>query len=733
MVSDATPNVGDSVTFTVTVANAGPDTATNVAVADATAGRVSRMTPGSLPVATVKTIPARRRWRGRSRRLASGASVDLTFTATVQAPTGAANEYVNVAEVTASDQFDPDSTPDNDDGDQSEDDEDNASVTPEQADLSLTKFVSNSTPNVGDSVTFTVNVANSGPDSATNVAVTDVLPAGFTYDAGSIAGGDTQDDSGAPTLAWTIATLASGTSVNLTFTATVQAPTGAANEYLNVAEVTAADQFDPDSTPDNDDGDQSEDDEDNASVSPEQADVSLTKSVSDATPNVGDSVTFTVTVANAGPDAATNVAITDVLPAGFSYDAGSIAGGDTQDESGAPALSWTIASLASGGSVDLTFTATVQAPTGTAGEYLNVAEVTASDQFDPDSTPDNDDGDQSEDDEDNASVTPEQADLSLTKTVSDANPNVGDSVTFTQTLTNDGPDTATNIDVTDNLPIGFSYDAGSIAGGDSQDDSGAPALVWTVASLASGVSIDLTFTATVQAPTGAIAEYTNVVEVTASDQFDPDSTPDNDDGDQSEDDEANTVSSPAASDLSLTKFVSDSTPNVGDSLTFTLNVANSGPDTATNIAVADVLPAGFTYDAGSIAGGDAQDDSAAPALSWTIATLASGGSVNLTFTATVQAPTGGANEYLNVAEVTAADQFDPDSTPNNDDGDQSEDDEDNTVVAPIAADLSLVKVVSDATPNVGDSVTFTVTVANAGPDTATNVAISDVLPAGYRV
>ena len=167
--------------------------------------------------------------------------------------------------------------------------------------------------------------------------------------------------------------------MDVTFAATVQAPTGAANEYLNVAEVTAGDQFDPDSTPDNDDGDQSEDDEDNASVVPEQADVSLTKTVSDVTPNVGDSVTFTVTVANAGPDTATNVAVEDVLPAGFTYDAGSIAGGDTQDDSAAPTLSWTIATLASGGSVDLTFAATVQAPTGTAGDrYLNVAEVTAS-------------------------------------------------------------------------------------------------------------------------------------------------------------------------------------------------------------------------------------------------------------------------------------------------------------------------------------------------------------------
>ena len=97
------------------------------------------------------------------------------------------------------------------------------------------------------------------------------------------------------------------------------APTGAANEFLNVAEVTASDQFDPDSNPNNDDGDQSEDDEANVVVVPEQADLELSKSVSDAAPNVGDTVTFTVSVTNQGPDAATNVSVTDVLPNGFIY------------------------------------------------------------------------------------------------------------------------------------------------------------------------------------------------------------------------------------------------------------------------------------------------------------------------------------------------------------------------------------------------------------------------------
>ncbi|WP_299840564.1 hypothetical protein, partial [uncultured Tenacibaculum sp.] len=72
----------------------------------------------------------------------------------------------------------------------------------------------------------------------------------------------------------------------------------------------------------------------------------------------------------------------------------------------------------------------------------------------------------------------------------------------------------------------------------------------------------------------------------------------------------------------------------------------------------------------------------------------------VTYTARVLAPGAGVS-YNNVAEISASDQFDPDSSPNNDDGDQSEDDEVSSPITPQTADLSLVKSVSDGTPNVG--------------------------------
>ncbi|MGH1538648.1 MAG: OmpA family protein, partial [Gammaproteobacteria bacterium] len=320
--------------------------------------------------------------------------------------TGATNEYRNTAQISASDQPDIDSTPNNDDGDQSEDDEDFAIVTPNIgqgiADLSLIKDVNNGTPNVGETVTFTINVNNDGPDAATNVGISDVVPVGYN-NITNISNGGILNGS---TITWSVANLNINDSVVLTFAADVLAPTGAANEYLNTAQISASDQLDSDSTPNNDDGDQSEDDEDNAVVIPNvgqgTADLSLTKSVDSVTPKIGDAVTFTISVSNAGPDAATNVGISDVLPVGYNnitnISNGGVASGNT--------ITWSIANINANDSATVTFTAEVLIPAGAVNEYLNTAQISASDQLDSDSTPNNDDGDQSEDDEDNAIVNP---------------------------------------------------------------------------------------------------------------------------------------------------------------------------------------------------------------------------------------------------------------------------------------------------------------------------------------
>ena len=111
-------------------------------------------------------------------------------------------------------------------------------------------------------------------------------------------------------------------------------------------------------------------------------------------------------------------------------------------------------------------------------------------------------------------------------------------------------------------------------------------ITWSGLSVAANARLTLTYDATVDAPVGTIGE--DRPQVTASDKFDPDSVSSNDDGDQSEDDTAQTAA------LSLAKMVSDTTPKVGDVVTFTITVANSRPDAATGVQIRDVLPTGYS-------------------------------------------------------------------------------------------------------------------------------------------
>jgi len=93
-------------------------------------------------------------------------------------------------------------------------------------------------------------------------------------------------------------------------------------------------------------------------------------------------------------------------------------------------------------------------------------------------------------------------------------------------------------------------------------------------------------------------------------------------------------------DLEVQKSVNDPSPNVGDTLTFTIQVANNGPDTATNFHIVDIVKPGFSYVGGSMTGGNTMVDTspAGSGLDWEITTLASGASLTLTFQATVLAP-----------------------------------------------------------------------------------------------
>src|SRR5262249_28482602 len=154
----------------------------------------------------------------------------------------------------------------------------------------------------GNTALYAIVVTNSGPSAATNVVVNDPTPEGLTF----------VSNSGSCTTAFPCAlgTLAPGASQTITTTLLVPPGYTTPNPIVEIATVSSPT---TDPTPGNDTA--------TAQTTVDtDADVEVTKSVAPAAGVlVGDTVTFTIQATNNGPNAATGVSVTDILPAGLSF------------------------------------------------------------------------------------------------------------------------------------------------------------------------------------------------------------------------------------------------------------------------------------------------------------------------------------------------------------------------------------------------------------------------------
>ena len=675
----ATPNVGDTIRFTVTINNDGPNIATGVA---ASAILPSGLTFVSATPSQGTFTSATGRWTVGSINPAANATLNLFARVTT---TGAKSVR---AEVIEADQVDPNSTPGN--NVEAEDDQQTAVVTPQVIDLSLAMNVNRPRPLVGQDVTFTLTLANAGPNTATNISVRNMIPNGMTF----VSANPSVGAYSAATGLWTLPSLAASANATLQLVASFDAP----QVITNTAEVFAVDQFDSDSTPNN--NVPTEDDQASVVLEPATADLSLRKIVDNAEPNLGDTVTFTITVSNAGPDVATGVSVLDQLPAGLAFVSATPSIGNYNAVSGI----WTIGEIGVGVNRTLLLVATAMTP----GPKVNVARVETADQFDPDSTPGN--NVLAEDDQDAITVTPQLIDLSLTKTINNASPNVGQNVTYVLTLTNAGPSTATGVTVLDRLNAGVSLVSATATNGNYVAATG----VWTVGPIAAGAAARLTIIAQVI----QVGTFINTAEVMTANQPDINSTPGN--GDRTEDDFAFTAFTTPVADLSITNVVDNPTPDRNETVTFTVQITNSGPDNATGIVVTNRIASNFNFTGSTATAGIFTPT----AGTWVIPTLASGANATLTISGRARNFT----PITSTAEITRADQSDPDSIPGN--ADPAEDDIATVVVTPNAIDLSVTGAIDNLKPVVGDIVTLTYTVTNSGQSTATGVELTALLPPG---
>ncbi|MGY0505907.1 DUF5979 domain-containing protein, partial [Luteimonas sp. e5] len=226
-------------------------------------------------------------------------------------------------------------------------------LSPIHADLVTTKTVDNATPAVGSNVVFTLAVTNNGPSDATGVSLTDQLPSGYAYVSHNASVGTYDSGTGV----WTIGGLTNGASATLAITATVNA----SGEYTNTTTAASGNETDPTTTGD---------DLTETTTPTAVADVSVTKVLDTAGPYVvGQTVSYTITVSNAGPSPATNVEVTDT-PTNLS---------NLVFTGACTAMPCTIASIASGATETIAVTGTITAD----GAFSNSATATPS-ETDPD-------------------------------------------------------------------------------------------------------------------------------------------------------------------------------------------------------------------------------------------------------------------------------------------------------------------------------------------------------------
>ena len=228
---------------------------------------------------------------------------------------------------------------------------------------------------------------------------------------------------------------------------------------------------------------------------PPEADLGITKTVNNTAPRYGDIIKFTMNVVNVGPDAAENVVVTDLLPAGLIYLSSTPAG---VYNSSTRLITWNLGTLAKGASTTLTIEARVNM---TDVVFVNTAAVVGS-VYDPYTANNTANA--------TVGVAPE-ADLGITKTVNNTAPRYGDIIKFTMNVVNVGPDAAENVVVSDLLPSGLQFVSASSSSYDPVSG------IWTVGNLAKGAVVSLEIIAKVIASDVTI---TNVATVT-SDIYDP--------------------------------------------------------------------------------------------------------------------------------------------------------------------------------------------------------------------
>jgi uncharacterized repeat protein (TIGR01451 family) len=526
-----------------------------------------------------------------------------------------------------------------------------ALVSTPEPDISVTKVADDTTISAGDEAGFTITVTNNGPGVAHDVSLTDTLPSGVAWledpdvAACSIVAGVLSCDFG---------DLAEGTSVSVHISGTTDPAD--CGTLTNTATVSAS----------NEAADGPDNNSATATVTVDCPDIEVVKTADEGTIDAGDTAAFTIVVTNNGPGTATDVTLSDPLPAGIAW---------TEDsdfcEITAGVLTCDFGDMASGASYTVHVTGETDAED--CGDLVNTATVAASNE------PAANEGNNSSE----ATITVNCAAIDVDKVADAEQVDAADPIGFTITVTNNGAGTATDVMLTDTLPTNDGLDW-SIDGGTGAQfcDIDAGVLTCDFGDMGPGASYTVHITSDTDNTT--CGTVTNTASVTTG-------------NDGSDEDSASvTVNCP---DLGIDiEKNGPALAHVGDTVTYNFAVQLTTPETLFDVVVSDP---NCNEGAPVYVSGDDGDNALETGEVW-----------NYTCTHVVTADDPDPLPNTATVEGTA------------DDG-RSASDEDSHSVDLIHPDIRIVKTVNPQSGVPGDTVTYTYVVTNTGDTTLFDISVDD--------
>jgi uncharacterized repeat protein (TIGR01451 family)/fimbrial isopeptide formation D2 family protein len=588
-----------------------------------------------------------------------------------------------------------------------------------EPELNIVKSADDTTPAYGQTLTYTLTVSHltTSTSTAYDIVITDTIPAGLTYASGSISApaGWTTNDTAAPTLTWTCSnpcSLPVGNTASLSYQVTVNGPPGPPNPgdvLTNTASMTWTSLDGTDSNERTGAGginDYADSDPENVTLT--YPDLTITKTDGQTTYVPGAPVVYTIVVSNVGNGDATGATVDDnILPPITSWSWTCVpSGGATCSGSGGFITTnfSEVVNLPAGSSI--TYTVTAQTDPAATTNLVNTVTVTPPSGI-TDPTPANNTA------SDTDTPTP-QADLAVTKDDGVLTYTPGGTLTYTITVTNNGPSNVTGASVSDAIPAQITswtwtctaqsggangcdgYGPGNANFSDTVDLPEGSSITYTVsANISSSATGNLANTATVDPPSGVTDPDTSNNTATDTDSQNPEA------------------------DLAITKTDGSTTYTPGGTLTYTITVTNNGPSNVTGATVTDTFPAAITSASWTCTGtggatctasgsGNITDTVNIPAgehVTYTVtARVSAGASGNLANTSSVAPPTGVTDPNLDNNTATDTDSQNPE------------------------ADLAITKTDGTTQYTPGGTLTYTIVVTNNGPSNVTGATVTDTFP-----